>query len=78
MSGIAGVAAGIAVDEKGNLFVAAGGVAIYSPGGKLLRTIEIPGVASNCGFVVGDRATLAITSRGNVYVARTEASGANF
>jgi gluconolactonase len=75
VSGIAGVPAGICVDEKGNLYVAAGGVAVYSPGGKLLRTIEVPGAASNCGFLATDQAPLAITARGIVYLAGMEGKG---
>jgi gluconolactonase len=72
ISGIAGVPAGISVDDKGNLYVAAGGVAIYSPGGKLLDTIEIHGLASNCAVIEAEPATLAITSRDKVYIARME------
>jgi gluconolactonase len=77
VSGIAGVPAGICVDEKGSLYVAAGGVAVYGPGGKLLRMIEVPGAASNCGVVAGEAAAVAITSRGIVYIARMEGKGGN-
>jgi len=77
VSGIAGVPAGICVDEKGNLYVAAAGVAVYSPDGKPLRMIETEGAASNCGFAVTDPAAMAITARGNVYIARMEGKGGN-
>ena len=49
ISGIAGVPDGIAVDEKGNLYVAAGGIAIYSPeaSARYDRNDDAP---SNCAF----------------------------
>jgi len=77
-SGMKGVTAGICVDENGNLYAASGaGVAVYSPGGKLLRTIEVAGTVSNCGFAgTADQGTLAISARGNVYLARMDGKGA--
>jgi gluconolactonase len=76
ISGIEGVPGGARVDEKGNLYVASRGVAIYSPEGKLLHTIEVQGRPSNCGFGEGDLRTLFITERGNVYRARLDVKGA--
>lgn len=70
-----GIPGGMRVDEKGNLFVAAKGIAVYSPDGKLLHTIEIHGGPSNCGFAE-DLMTLVITARGNVYRARLDVKGA--
>ena len=64
---IAGVPAGIAVDEQGNLYVAASGIAIYSPEGRLLRTIELHEAASSCAFGEGDLKSLFVTARGSVY-----------
>jgi gluconolactonase len=76
VTGIAGVPAGICVDEKGNLWVAAGALAVYSPGGKLLRTIEVHGAASNCAFLTGmEQTPLAVTARANVYLTKLEAGG---
>ncbi|MGP8243557.1 MAG: SMP-30/gluconolactonase/LRE family protein [Bryobacteraceae bacterium] len=77
ISGIDGVPGGMQVDEKGNLYVAARGMAIYSPGGKLLHTIPTREGASNCAFGEADGKTLFITARGNVYRVRTDAKGEN-
>ena len=67
---IAGVPGGMHVDDKGNLYIAAAGIAIYSPDGKLIHTIETHERPSNCAFGELDGKTLFITARGNVYRAR--------
>jgi gluconolactonase len=67
-----GVPGGICVDDKGNLYVAANGVGIYSPEGKLLRTIELHDPPTNCGFTQTDLGTLIITARSGVYRTRME------
>src|SRR5581483_9452464 len=67
-----GVPGGLCVDEKGQLFVAARGVAIYSPEGKLVHTIATHNPASNCGFAEGDLKSLMITSRGELFRTRLE------
>lgn len=76
VSGIDGVPDGIRVDEKGNLYVAARGIGIYSPKGELLRTIEIPETPSNCAFGDPDLMTLYITARTSVYRVRLDVKGA--
>ena len=76
VSGIAGAPGGIRADEKGNLFVAANGVEIYSPAGKLLHTIEMHGGSSNCAFAEDNLMSLIITARANVYRARLDVKGA--
>jgi gluconolactonase len=70
---IAGVAGGLCVDEKGNLYVAARGVQIYSPDGRLLHTIEMREAPSNCAFAEAD---LVITARGTLYRARMDGKDA--
>ena len=50
ISGIAGAPGGIRVDEAGNLYVAASGLSVYSPQGRLLRTLEEGRRVSNCAF----------------------------
>lgn len=77
ISGIKGVPRGLTLDEKGNLYVAAAGVAIYSPEGKLLHTIEMRERPSNCAFAESDGKSLVITAQGNVYRARIDAKGEN-
>jgi gluconolactonase len=76
VAAIAGVPGGVRVDDQGNLYVAAGGIAVYSPEGRLIRTIEVAGRASNCGFGEIDLKTLFITARGTVYRARFDVRGA--
>lgn len=71
-----GVPGGICVDEKGNLYVASSGVAIYNPEGRLLHTVELHDPPSNCSFAEADMATLMITARGKVYRARMEGKDA--
>jgi gluconolactonase len=72
ISGIAGVPAGIAVDESGNLYVAASGIDIYSPEGRLIRTIGMAEPASSITFGDADMKSLYVTARGNVYRIRPE------
>jgi gluconolactonase len=71
-----GIPGGIRVDEKGNLFVAAKGIAIYSPAGKLIHTITTHANPSNCAFGETDLKSLMITERGSLFRARMEVKGA--
>ena len=75
ISGIEGVPDGIRTDEKGNLYVAAKGIAIYHPDGKLMTTIPTPETPANCAFGDGDFQTLYITARTSVYRVRLEVKG---
>jgi gluconolactonase len=76
VSKIAGVPDGIRVDEKGNLYVAAKGLDVYSPDGKLLHTFELSETPSNCAFGDADLQTLYITARTSVYRVRLDVKGA--
>ena len=76
VSSIEGVPGGIRVDEKGDLWIAAKGVAVYSPEGKLLFTNPFPGAPSNLAFGEADGQSLFLTVRGNVYRARLKVKGA--
>ncbi len=67
VSGIAGVPGGITIDEQGNLYVAAKGIAVYNPEGRLLRTLEIHDPPSACAFGEADMKSLFVTARGAVY-----------
>ncbi|MBZ5577734.1 MAG: SMP-30/gluconolactonase/LRE family protein [Acidobacteriia bacterium] len=68
ISGIAGVPGGMSVDEKGNLWVAGKGMAIYSPQGQLLHTIEMQDPASSCALDESSGSPfLFVTARGFVY-----------
>jgi gluconolactonase len=75
VSAIEGVPDGIRTDEKGNLYVAAKGIAVYSPEGKLLTLIEIPETPANCAFGDADYQTLFITARTSVYRVRLNVKG---
>ncbi len=75
-SKIDGVPDGIKVDEKGNIYVTAKGIAVYSPEGKLLHTIEISETPANCAFGDPDFQTLYITARTSLYRVRMDVKGA--
>ena len=76
VSGIEGVPDGIRTDEKGNLYVAAKGILVYSPEGKLLTTIPVGETPSNCAFGDSDLQTLYITARTSLYRVRLDVKGA--
>lgn len=75
VSGIDGVPDGICLDEKGNIYVTARGVAVYSPGGRLLTTIEMSERPANCAFGDLDFQTLYITARTSLYMVRLDVKG---
>jgi len=77
ISSIEGVPGGIRVDEKGDLWIAAKQIVIYSPEGKLLHTIPVHGTPSNLAFGEADGKSLFITARGVVYRARVNLKGAD-
>jgi len=76
VSGIDGVPGGISVDEKGNLYVAAKGIAVYSPEGRPIHVMEMKELPSNCAFGEADDKSLLITARGVVYRVRLDVKGA--
>ncbi len=77
ISRIPGVPAGLAVDEKGNLYVAANGIEVYTPEGQSLHTIPIKGRVSDCTFGEPDGRSLIVTSGNFVYRLRMDVKGAN-
>ncbi|HWC95358.1 MAG TPA: SMP-30/gluconolactonase/LRE family protein [Candidatus Sulfopaludibacter sp.] len=70
ISRIAAVPGGMTVDEKGNLFVAARGIHIYSPDGKQVHNFEVKEFVSSCAFAETDLKSFMVTARGNLYRAR--------
>jgi gluconolactonase len=72
---VAGVPDGIKVDEKGNLYVAAGSIEVYTPEGEHLRSILTHETPSNCAFGDGDYQSLYITARTSVYRVRLNVKG---
>lgn len=78
ISGIAGVPDGICIDEKGNLYVAANQLDVYSPEGKPLGEAHTPETPSNCAFGDPDLSSLYITAGPSVYRARLDVKGASY
>ena len=74
---IPGVPDGIRTDEKGNIYVAAKAVYVYSPQAQLIGHIELPETPSNLAFGDGDLQTLFITARSTVYRVRIGVKGAS-
>jgi gluconolactonase len=72
ISKIEGIPNGIAVDEKGVLYVVGKGLATYTPDGKRLRNLDVTDRSSACTFGEADMKSLFLTSRGDVYRARTD------
>jgi gluconolactonase len=76
VSGIEGVPDGIKVDERGNIYVTAKGIAVYTPKGKLLTTIELQETPANCAFGDRDLGSLYVTARTSLYRVRLDVKGA--
>ena len=72
---IPGVPGGIAVDEKGNLYVAARGVLIYSPEGMLLHTMEFTEQPSDVAFGGAEFNLLLVTAGPAIYLAEMPVKG---
>jgi gluconolactonase len=70
-----GVPDGMCVDEKGDLYVAAKGLAVYSAEGKPIHTMELAETPSNCAFGDPDFQTLYITARTSVFKVRLDVKG---
>lgn len=75
VSKVVGAPDGICVDEKGNLYVTAEGLAVYSADGKLIHTIELAETPRNCAFGDPDFQTLYITALTSVYRIRLDVKG---
>jgi hypothetical protein len=65
----------VMVDEKGNVYIAAGQVFVYDPTGHLIDTIEVPERPSQLLFGGGDRKTLFILARSSLYAVQTRYQG---
>lgn len=67
ISAIEGVPDGIRTDEKGNLYIAAKALLIYTPEGKLIRPMPLGEKPSNLAFGGADLQSLFVTARTSVY-----------
>ncbi len=65
----------VTVDEKGNVYIAAGQVFVYDPSGHLIDTIEIPERPSQLLFGGSDGHTLFILARSSLYVVQARFRG---
>jgi sugar lactone lactonase YvrE len=65
----------VTVDEKGNVYIAAGQVFVYNPAGELIDTIDIPERPSQLLFGGSDGSTLFVLARSSLYAVQTRYSG---
>jgi hypothetical protein len=65
----------VTVDEKGNVYMAAGQVFVYNPAGDLIDTIDIPERPSQLLFGGSDGHTLFILARSSLYAVQTRYRG---
>ena len=65
----------VAVDEKGNVYIAAGQIWVYDPSGKLIDCIEVPERPTQLVFGDKDRKTLFIPARSSLYTVRARFAG---
>jgi gluconolactonase len=70
-----GIPAGLCVDTKGNLYVAADFIRIYDSGGKSLGLYRTPEKPSNCVFGEADGKALYVTSVTTVHRIESEIPG---
>lgn len=75
ITGIDGVPDGIKTDEKGNLYVACRGIAVYTPAGQFVHLIEMTEKPSNLAFGDADLQGLYVTARGLLLRIRLDAKG---
>jgi sugar lactone lactonase YvrE len=66
---------GVAVDEKGNVYIAAGKIWVYDPSGKLIDSIDVPERPLQLVFGGKDGKTLFIPARSSLYSIRTRFAG---
>jgi gluconolactonase len=76
VANVPGVPGGIRTDEKGNLWVAAKGLYVYSAKGELIHELPMSEPPSNLAFGDPDFETLYITARTVVYRLRPGVKGA--
>jgi len=78
ISGIQGVPAGICIDEKGDLYVAANRIEVFTSEGKPLGNIPLEETPSNCTFGDPGLESLYVTARTSVYRVRLNVKGISY
>lgn len=68
---------GLALDERGNLYITGKTIRIYSPDAKIVGQIELPESAANLTFGGKDGKTLFITARTSLYAVKLNVRGAD-
>ena len=76
VAGIEGVPDGMKVDEKGNLYVAAKKLYVFSPTGQPLGAVQFDDPPSNLAFGGPEMDQLFVTARTTVYLVHLGAKGA--
>ena len=71
-SKIEGAPAGLSVDEKGNVWLAAKGIVVFSPDGKRIHAIDMHDVVASLTFGDADFKTLFLAARAIVFRARPD------
>lgn len=66
---------GLALDERGNLYLTDEGISVYNPAGEKIAAIEVPERPSNMTFCGEDRKTLFITARTGLYAVKMNVAG---
>jgi hypothetical protein len=66
---------GVAVDSRGNVFIAAGQIYVYDPDGKPIDTIEVPERPLQLVFGGADHRTLFVPARTSLFSVRTRYPG---
>jgi len=66
---------GVAVDEPGHVYLAAGQIHVYDPSGRFIETIEVPERPLQVAFGGPDGRTLFIPARTSLYAVRTRYRG---
>jgi gluconolactonase len=74
---IDGVPGGIRADVHGRMYVAARGLGVYTPEGKLLHQMLTGEVITNCTFGDADNETLYVSGRKSVYKIHVGVKGAS-
>jgi sugar lactone lactonase YvrE len=65
----------VAVDEGGNVYIAAGQIFVYNAEGRLMETIDVPERPLQLVFGGADGKTLFIPARSSLYAVRTRFAG---
>jgi gluconolactonase len=66
---------GVKVDDKGNVYVAAADIYVFTPKGENLGMIDVAEKPSNLAFGDGDLKSLYVTARSILYRIRIDAKG---